>query len=480
MLCQDVSKYGLATHLALAAALPAALAQFISPGALACVVLWTSLLALIWMLLEPSVFSGETVSSARWRVVVGILRDPLAWFLLAAALFAFSRWLNSGVKLAFDPEAAAWAVKESAVTFLPASSGVAGFLPMALTVAAMPVVLGVKHALGRNARLWFGICLGAISSAGALAASICAGLDIQPFKAAATATFGAVSFHGSMYALFLPVSVACGIEAEERGMTKSRLVFAWSVAGNALGAYMFLPPLLSIPYLLVAAVIAAVALVLAKQRVGAAAMARAASMLMFGVIAAVFVFIVLPSPEVQAAKSEGLEVDKAFSPALSDRNEALRRIAKAMWLEHPWSGVGVGAFGLQAPFHAAKDDWTVLPPEPKDGSNGYYTLVAERGIVGCLMWAGGLALLCWFWISRLIGAFMWQKEQDEGRSFMLNMPAVAWTGPFVLAACAADAWFSSGFPLAPLAACVMAAMPLAAAAFPKVKRRIVDEEEKKG
>ena len=109
MLCQNVSKYGLATHLALAAALPAALAQFVSPGALACVVLWTSLLALIWMLLEPSVFSGETVSSARWRVIAGILRDPLAWFLLLAAVFAFFRWLNSGVKLAFDPEAAAWA-----------------------------------------------------------------------------------------------------------------------------------------------------------------------------------------------------------------------------------------------------------------------------------------------------------------------------------------------------------------------------------
>ena len=81
MLNQDVSKYGLATHLALAAALPAALAQFVSADILACTVLWLSGLSLVWLLMEPSVFSGETVSAARWRVIHGMLRDPLSWFL---------------------------------------------------------------------------------------------------------------------------------------------------------------------------------------------------------------------------------------------------------------------------------------------------------------------------------------------------------------------------------------------------------------
>ena len=479
MLCQNVSKYGLATHLALAAALPAALAQFVSAGALACTMLWVALMAFIWTLMEPSVFAGETVSAARWRVVRGMLRDPLAWFLALAVGFAFCRWLNSDVKLAFDAEAASWAVKEPSVTFLPASSGDAGFLPFALTLVAMPVILGVKHALGRNARLWFGIFAGAVSAVGALTAVIYAGLDVQPFKAAALASFGATSFAGSMYALFLPVTVACGIEAEERGMTKARLVFAFAVAGNAIGAYVFLPPILSIPYLSLSAIVAAIALVLAKQRANAASMARAASMLLFGVIAAVFVFMVLPSDDIQGRKVEGLEFEKAFTPALSDRNDALRRVSKTMWIGHPWAGVGVGAFGLQAPFCAVKDDWTVLPPEPKDGSNGYFTLIAERGIVGGVMWLGGIAFLCWFWCARLVGAFLWQKAQDEGRSFVLNMPAVAWAGPLVLVACAADAWFSSGFPLTPLATCVVAAMPLAAASFPKVKRKTGGEEERK-
>lgn len=479
MLNQDVSKYGLATHLALAAALPAALAQFISAEALACTVLWLSCLSLVWIVMEPSVYSGETVLAARWRVIHGVLRDPLAWFLAFVILFAACRWLNSGIKLAFDPEVSAWSVKDPDLTFLPASAGGAGFLPFALACSSLPVILGVKHALGRNARLWFGIFLGAVSATGAFAASIYAGVGDAEFKAMAMRSFGASFFVGSMYALFLPLAVACGIEAEERGMKKSRLVFAWSVAGNALGAYVFLPMPLSLSYFLISALLAVVALALAARRANAAVAARASSMLFFGVIIAVFVFMVLPNADLQSRKMEGLEIEKSFPPALADRSEALRRIAKAMWLEHPWAGVGVGAFELHAPFCATKEDWTVLPPTPKDGSNGYFTLIAERGIMGGLIWLAGIGFLLWFWGRRFVGAFGWQKEQDEGHAFLQNMPTVVWAGPLVLTACAVDAWFSSGFPLTPLAACAMAALPLSAASFPKAKRRS-DEEEKKG
>ena len=479
MLNQDVSKYGLATHLALAAALPAALAQFLSTDALACVVLWISFLALVWIVMEPSVYSGETVSAARWRVIHGALKDPLAWFLLFVVLFSCCRWLNGGVKLAFDPEAAAWSVKSPSLTFLPSSAGESGFLPFAFVCASVPVILGVKHALGRNARLWFGIFSGAISATGAFAAAIYAGIGDTAFKAMAMRSFGAPFFLGSMYALFLPLAVSCGIEAEERSMKKARLVFAWSVAGNVLGAYVFLPAFLSFPYLLISVVLTVIALVLAARRANAAVAARAASMLFFGVIIAIFTFMVLPDADIQARKMEGLEFEKSFPPALADRSEALRRISKAMWLEHPWAGVGVGAFGLHAPFCATKEDWAVLPPEPKDGSNGYFTIIAERGIVGGLIWLAGIGFLLWFWGRRLVGAFGWQKEQDEGRAFLQNMPATVWAGPLVLVACAVDAWFSSGFPLTPLAACAMAGMSLSAASFPKAKRR-TDEEEKKG
>ena len=479
MLYQNVSKYGLATHLALAAALPAALAQFVSNGILACTILWVSLIALFWFLMEPSVFSGETVSGARSRVVRGVLKDPIAWFFLFAILFAFVRWLNSGVRLVFDAEKSIWSVAEAAIPFLPASSGSEGFLPLALAVAIAVVVLGVKHALGRNARLWFGIFAGAISATGALAAVICAGLDMAPFNASALSGFGAISFPGSMFAMFLLLTVACGIEAEGRGMTKARLVFAWGVAGNVMGSFVFLPSLLSIAYLSLSVIVAVIELAVLKRYAGAATTARAASMIAFGVIVAVFVVMMPQYSDIQAKKSEGFDVEKAFPPALSDRNEALCRIAKVMWLEQPWAGVGVGAFGMHAQFCASKEDWTVLPPDPKEGSNGYFTIIAERGIVGAIVWVVAIGLLVWFWVSRLIGSFVWQKSQDEGRSWLLNVPVVVWVGPLVMVSCLADAWFSASFSRTPLPLCAVAAMVLGAASFPKVKKiKSVDKAKK--
>ena len=483
MLYQNISKYGLATHLALAAALPAALAQFVSGSALSLAMLWVSLSAVLWIVMEPSVFSGETVSSARARVISHIIRDPLAWFFGVAILFALFRWLNNGVCLAFDAEKSIWAVKEASLSFLPASTGDQGLFPLALAISIGVVVIGVKHALGRNARLWFGIAAGAVAAVGAVAAAVCAGMTMEPYHSATTSDFGSPLFHGSMYALLLPVTIACGIQAEGCGMTKSRLVFAWAVAGNGLGAYLFLPGLLSVSYLAVSALIAVIALAVQKFRSGVASAARAAAMLAFGVILAVFTAILPSFDDAHGAKSEGLDVEKAFSPALADRNEALFRISKAIWLEHPWGGAGVGAFVLQAPFIAGKEDWAVLPPQPSIGPNGFMTLIAERGIVGSGVWLLWLALLLQFWFARLIGSFAWQKLQDEGHAWILNIPPLAWAGPMVLTLFVADAFFSSGFPLTALPICVAAALPLAAASFPKVKKSTeskpgVDSKEK--
>ncbi len=477
MLFQNISKYGLATHLALAAALPAALAQFVSVGALSSAMLWVSLSAVIWLLIEPSVLSGETVSGARARVLSRMRRDPMSWFFLVAVVFALVRWLNSGVRLAFDAETSTWAVREAGISFLPASSGDAGLFPLALAVSISVVAIGVKHALGRNARIWFGIAAGAIAAIGGCAAVVCVGAGMEPIASSALAEIGAASFHGSLYALFLPIAVACGIQAEGCGMTKTRLVFAWAVAGNGVGAYFFLPALIGVAYLAVSVLVAAIALAILNRQYGAAAMARAASMLAFGIVIAVFSSILPSYANIQKAKMAGLEVEKAFPPALADRNEALARIAKCIWLTQPWCGAGIGAFSLQAPFFAAKDDWAVLPPQPSVGSNGFLTLIAERGIAGALMWAIGIGFMLYFWVVRLIGSVAWQRQQDEGRSWFMNVPAVVWAGPLVLAACVADAFLSSGFPLTALPMCVAAALPLSAASFPKVKRSVSNEEK---
>lgn len=471
MFHQTVSRFGLATHLAIAAALPAALAQFVSTGALAVSMLWMTLVAWVWILFEPSVLSGETVSRARARVLNHMLRDPLVWFLLFATVFSMVRWLNSGVAMFYDAEKTLWSVKEAAWTIAPASSGDSGFLPFATVAAASTVIIGIRHALGRNARVWFGVTAGSVSAIGGLAAVICAAMSIEPFRAAALAGFGESSFYGSFYALLLPVSIACGIEAEERGITKARLLLAFSVAGNAAGAFIFLPILLGAGYLAVSAVVAVMSLVLCKKRAGAAAPARAAAMLALGVVGAVSSVMVPSYKDIVHGKMQGLDPAKSFSMALTDRNAALQRVSVAMWKDYQWGGVGVGAYKLQAPFYVQNEDWGVLPPKPTHGSNGYLTLIAERGIIGALFWLVGLGFLLFIWCSRLWESIVWHRSHDEGRAWFFCIPSAAWAGVMVVIACLADAWFSSGFPLTALPVCVAASMTLAAGSFPRLSRK---------
>ena len=471
MFYQNVSRYALATHLALAAALPAALTQFVSSSALSQVMLWTSLSAWIWMFAEPSVRRGETVSRAVSRLFSEIVHDPFSWFLGFMVLFAFVCHLNSGIALAYDAEKTVWAVKSPAAEFLPASAGDAAFLPLGLAVAVATVILGVKHALGKNARVWFGLCAGAVSATGAIAAVACAGYGAESFKAVAMSGFGSASFAGSMYALFLPIAMACGIEAEERGMSGARLFFAWSVAGNAAGAFMFLPGILGIAYLLLSVVVAAIAFAFVKRRSGAAATARAASMLLFGVVLSALSVVLPPYAEIQKAKVAGLNPEVAFTAELADRNAALNRISQAMWMEHPWSGVGAGAFKLNTPFFADKEEWAVLPPEPDCGSNAYFTLIAERGIAGALVLALVVGFFVWNWVFGLWGSFRKFSETDESYPWFFSVSPVVWAGPLVMLATAADAWFSNGFTGTALALCAASAMALSAASFPGVKRK---------
>jgi hypothetical protein len=287
--------------------------------------------------------------------------------------------------------------------------------------------------------------------------------------------FGGPWFSGTAFALVLPVSIACGIEAEERGLTKARLLFAFAVAGNAVAAFVFLPILLAAVYLLISVVVAAVSLALCKNRAGAAACARAASMLAFGIVGAVSAVMVPSYKDIVQEKVRGFDIEKAFTLELADRNEALQRVSVAMWKDFQWGGVGVGAFKLQAPFYVVKEDWQVLPPRPEQSSNGYFTLIAERGIVGSLFWLVGIGFLLFFWVVRLVESLKWHRTQEEGRAWMFCIPSVVWAGLSVLLAGLADAWFSSGFPLTALPVCVASAMTLAAASFPKMKRTRVKE-----
>ena len=92
-----ITRYGLATHLALLASLPFVLYPFLSATRLAEVIFWLSGITFLWLLVEPSMRAGEHLSIARRRVMGSLVRDVALWFFVCALAVSFVRYVNSGV-----------------------------------------------------------------------------------------------------------------------------------------------------------------------------------------------------------------------------------------------------------------------------------------------------------------------------------------------------------------------------------------------
>ena len=184
-----ITKYGLATHLALLASLPSALLPFLSERHLGLTILWLSALAGLWLLLEPSILAGEHLSTARARVRHDMVRDPLFWFFFVTVAFAGVRWLNSGIGMKYNPEEGVWIVAKPFMEILPASLGDSGFLPFAVAVGLGVLVQGVLHGLGLSARVSFGIVTGFVLGIAGIACVTFVCLGWAPFLQHASAGF---------------------------------------------------------------------------------------------------------------------------------------------------------------------------------------------------------------------------------------------------------------------------------------------------
>ena len=469
MIQKVITKYGLAFHLALLAALPSALAPFVSDHVLGRTVLWLSLMGVLWIFIEPSIRPGERLSQARYRVWTGLLRDPVVWFFVLFVILAGIRWLNSGIELAYDSEKVAWSVSEAAWPMLPASVGDLGFLPFCLAIASAVVVAGLRMALGFAARMSFGLIGSFIAGAGGWAASIVACVGIEPFVSDAAMGLGIVRepLLGILWGIWFLVALSAGAQAELRGWSWGRMVFSFAVGGNVVALVFFSPPIVSASYLAAGLLFVVYSWVWLGRAGSKGTVARNIVFALLGVALASFLFMSFVPETVKKAKLSGLDPNVAWSGEVHEADAALSGMAERMWLKSPWCGVGLGGFRLKAPFVAQNEDWEVVPPNPVRPINGYWTLLAERGNVVCGLLALGLGIMFWSWGSRCVEAFLFLRKEADSDVFPFSCPPVVLLPLIYVPLMAVEGVFASVFSVKTSLLAATAVLALATASFPR-------------
>ncbi|MDO4366277.1 MAG: hypothetical protein Q4D70_05740, partial [bacterium] len=108
--------------------------------------------------------------------------------------------------------------------------------------------------------------------------------------------------------------------------------------------------------------------------------------------------------------------------------------------------------------------------QPAFAYNGYWTLLAERGIVGCLLPAVVLGLLLAAYCVRLVSSYSYLRYQDDADVFVFAVPPVAWFAPLTVVLLAVEAVWSPVFLTDNLFVAAPVALALAAAACPRAKK----------
>ena len=385
-----ITRYGLATHLALLASLPFVLWPFLSLERLSLTVFCLSGLSAVWLLVEPSMRAGEHLSIARRRVLHDILRDPFFWLSLFLVIVAFVRFLNSGVAQVYvDGE---WGVSEPSSTAFPASSGKSGLLPLAVILAIAVLMQGISHGIGLTGRVSFGLTASFVMGLGGLAMAGLAFARIPAFLGAARANFAEgpfwSPFFGPVFGVWLVCALAFGANAEVRKWSAARVPFCVSIAGNAAGLLFFSPPVVASVFLLLALLTAMFCYAfLARTSMGAVARNFVLCVVGFAVpffavalIPGDVVFesrvkqadlgdktLSVPAGEIYAVKSVNFfSLDKGMVDVYGKRSAVLSGVAKQIWKKHPWYGGGAGTFELYASFLLSKGDMRVLSDKRRD------------------------------------------------------------------------------------------------------------------
>ncbi len=457
-----LAKYGLAAHLALVAVAPLFLFPFCSAASVAAALLWLTLLAAVWCVLEPSVYRGEMLHAARARVIASAIRDPLFWLSLLLAAHAGFQALNGGIRMAYDVEQSAWSLAAASFPFYPGCTEGAGFLPFAAALAGAVVLVGARHSLGRSARLAFLLMASVGAGLAAVVMLVAAHLGHAGCLRLFTVSTASASFVGVAFGLHFLGGIAALAAAFERKWNQAMVLFPLAIGGTALGAFAFAPPILAALFggagLLMLGASFAFALRNLRQLSEFRLLVVFSLSLTIGGLLAAFLM-----PEaVLTARLDAFARRAFFPEGFLALRRTLSDLALRAWKTAPWIGTGLGSFGLDIRFQALAADWAVIPRGQAAIPNGGWLLLTERGIVGVALFLLPFGFLVFSYVRRLVA---W------ARALCLPHPACC-LAPLVLVALGLDALFDGSFLRADVLLVAYAELAVAAKSFPPLKSQL--------
>ena len=467
-----ISKYGLAAHLALLAVAPLFLFPFYGGEWTAHTLLWLSLQSFLWMLLEPSRRKGEMLHDARYRVFASVFRDPLFWLSLVLVAVAFVRWRNGDVGMSYDAENSVWSLRAPFISILPGCVAGSGYLPFTAVVAVTVLMQGARHALGKSARGGFLFVASTLAGLAAVIATVAAACGHGGALAESECSMLDATFAGNCFGLHLAGAMVATVVAFERKWKRAMPLMIIAVGGCGTGLYVFSPDYVIIAYAAAATLSLAFSLVYVQRKVGGLVAPKCLSLLLIATAAGVVLGMGVVPASVKDARFAFLmeEGGKLLSDQFLAARESLSSIALAVFKDHSWLGTGLGSFGLDIRFNAKDADWALFASTQQGALNGWWQMIAERGIAGVIFFVSPLFFLLWTYVLRAATAVRRLFSSGHLGDVVAFHPACA-LGPVALAATAACGFIDHSFwrPETMMAVATMFAM--SGSAFPAVSRK---------
>ncbi len=422
-----IAKYGTAAHLAFLTVAPLFLFPFFSPDAVAGVLLWLSAPAAIWVLMSPSRRVDETAHEARLRVVWSCLVDPLFWFALLLVVLTGIRWLNSGVDIAYDAENEIWQMSECRFPMMPGSVLGFGMLSFATSVALFVLLVGLRHALGRKARMSFMVVLSVLSGVAALAAVLSISFGNESVRALAVYDYARLENLGTAFGLCLLGGIAALFGCVELRWMRAEPLVVLALVANAVALLVFSPVVTILAFVAAFLLLAVISFLLTRKVLVGTGSLRCALAILLAVVVAGLVTVFAPREFAVAAKANDALALTLFPPDFASLRSTLSGIALKAWKEAPWTGSGLGAFPFNIRFFASAADWKFIHPGQVAVPNGWWQLLVERGVVGALSFAIAFGMLLWTYFRRIVRSFgriAWRPLQALGPVALLTLVAL--------------------------------------------------------